>query len=107
LQQQCCRFSDFKSPPTATDLLPNTHTGLPDGILTTQKTQFGEILDGFAIEDVGKCILWPFGLFCGHLVYSVAIRYILWLFGTFSPFWSVVPRKIWQPFTRSQKKIFF
>jgi hypothetical protein len=29
-------------------------------------------------------ILWPFGIFCGHLVY-------------FSPFWYVVPRKIWQP----------
>jgi hypothetical protein len=28
-------------------------------------------------------ILWPFGIFCGHLVY-------------FSPFWYFVPRKIWQ-----------
>jgi hypothetical protein len=47
------------------------------------------------------------GVFCGHLVYSVAICcilcpfgilcgqwYILWPFGTiFSPFWYVVPRK--------------
>jgi hypothetical protein len=30
-------------------------------------------------------ILWPFGIFCGHLVY-------------FPPFWYIVPRKIWQPF---------
>jgi hypothetical protein len=29
-------------------------------------------------------ILWPFGIFCGHLVH-------------FSPFWCAVPRKIWQP----------
>jgi hypothetical protein len=29
-------------------------------------------------------ILWPFGIFCGNLVY-------------FSPFWYIVARKIWQP----------
>jgi hypothetical protein len=29
-------------------------------------------------------ILWPFGMFCDHLVY-------------FPLFWYVVPRKIWQP----------
>jgi hypothetical protein len=29
-------------------------------------------------------ILWPFGIFCGHLVY-------------FFPFWYFVQRKIWQP----------
>jgi hypothetical protein len=29
-------------------------------------------------------ILWPFGTFCGHLVYIF-------------PFWYVVPRKLWQP----------
>jgi hypothetical protein len=33
-------------------------------------------------------------VFYGHLVYSTAIWYILWLFGTF---WYVVPIKIWQP----------
>jgi hypothetical protein len=35
-------------------------------------------------------ILWPFGLFCGHLAF--------WY--TFSPFWLVAPRKIWQPWTK-------
>jgi hypothetical protein len=30
-------------------------------------------------------------MFCGHLLYFVAICYI------FPPFWYVVPRKIWQP----------
>jgi hypothetical protein len=28
-------------------------------------------------------ILWPFGIFYGHLVYFMAIRYILWPFGIF------------------------
>jgi hypothetical protein len=33
----------------------------------------------------------PFGLFYSHLVYYVVILVY------FSPFWYVVPRKIWQP----------
>jgi hypothetical protein len=33
-----------------------------------------------------------FGLFCGHLVY-------------FSPFWFVVPRKIWQPCSAMEEKM--
>jgi hypothetical protein len=64
--------------------------------------------------------LLPFGIFCGHLVYFVAIWYtylvyfvaiwyiwyILWPFGIFYshlqyffPFWSVAPIKIWQPWS--------
>jgi hypothetical protein len=54
-----------------------------------EKSQFGQFLGGLAMEDVG--------IFNGHLVYFTAIWYILWLFGVFSPFWYVVPRKIWQP----------
>jgi hypothetical protein len=27
--------------------------------------------------------LWPFGIFCGHLVYFIVIWYILWPFGIF------------------------
>jgi hypothetical protein len=30
-----------------------------------------------------RCILWPFGVFCGHSVYFVAVRYILGSFGIF------------------------
>jgi hypothetical protein len=30
-------------------------------------------------------ILWPFGIFCGLLVYFVAFWYILWPFSIFSP----------------------
>jgi hypothetical protein len=44
-------------------------SALPDGIFSNQKSQFGKILDGFAMEGVG--------LFYGHLVYFTAIGYIL------------------------------
>jgi hypothetical protein len=54
----------------------------------TKKSQFGKILEGLAMENLGifydhlvyltaiKNILWPFGTFCGHLVHFVAIWYI-------------------------------
>jgi hypothetical protein len=49
---------------------------LPDGIISTQ---FGYILEGLAMEDVG--------IFCGHLVYfKVFLLYFL-------PFWYVVPTR--------------
>jgi hypothetical protein len=59
--------------------------GLPDGIFSIQKSQFGKICEGLALDD--------FGLFYGHLVYfwpfmyyiSVAIWYMLWLFGKSFP----------------------
>jgi hypothetical protein len=69
---------------------------LPDGLFSNQKSQFGYILEGLAMENLGVSfdrlvyftamgnILGPFGIFCVHLVY-------------FSPFWYFVPRKIWQP----------
>jgi hypothetical protein len=44
-------------------------------------------------------ILWPFGIF-------TAIWYILWLFGIFFPFCYVVPIKIWQPCFRVLKQMF-
>jgi hypothetical protein len=33
--------------------------------------------------------LWPFCLFYGHMVYVMAIWYILWSFGIFFPFWYI------------------
>jgi hypothetical protein len=42
-------------------------------------------------------ISWPLGPIYGHLVYFVAIWYLVWLIGIFFPFWYVVQRKIWQP----------
>jgi hypothetical protein len=38
-------------------------------------------------------ILWPLGLLYGSLVYFVAIWYILWLFGIFSPVWVYCTKK--------------
>jgi hypothetical protein len=65
-----------------------------------QKSQFGQILEGLAMEDVGK--------FHGRLVYFKPIWYILWPFCKFYgnlvyffPFWYVVLRKIWQPRCRT------
>jgi hypothetical protein len=41
-------------------------------------------------------ILGSFGKFTGHFVYFKAIWNILWPIGILSPFWYIVPRKIWQ-----------
>jgi hypothetical protein len=54
---------------------------LPDGIFSNRKSQFGYILEGLAMEDVGIflaiwSILRQFGLFYGNLVYFVVIWYI-------------------------------
>jgi hypothetical protein len=58
---------------------------LPGVKFSNQKSQFGYILEGLAMEDVGLfyghllhfiaiwCILWAFGEFYGHLVYFMAI----------------------------------
>jgi hypothetical protein len=54
------------------------YAGLPDGIFSNQKSQFGKVLEGLAMEDVSLfyanlayfkaiCyILKPFGILCGH-----------------------------------------
>jgi hypothetical protein len=51
--------------------------GLPDGLFSNQKSQFGQSLDVRAMEDV-----WTF---FEHVVYFTTIWYILWSFGIFSP----------------------
>jgi hypothetical protein len=56
----------------------------------TKNNSFGTFLEGLAMEDVG--------IFYGHLIYFLAIWYIVWLFGLF---WYIVPRKIWQPCLRN------
>jgi hypothetical protein len=48
-----------------------------------------------------------FSLFYDHLVYFVAIWYILWPFGILFPFWYVVLRQIWQPCSTHEKLFFF
>jgi hypothetical protein len=54
---------------------------LPDGIFSDQKSQFGKILEGLAMEDVGifatiLSILQTNGIFYGHLVQFWVIWYI-------------------------------
>jgi hypothetical protein len=58
---------------------------LPDGILSNQKSQFGKILEGLAIEDVG-IFMAILSLFYGQMVHAMAIWYILLPFGIFFPF---------------------
>jgi hypothetical protein len=55
--------------------------GLPDGIFSKQKSQFGKIFYSLTLDDVGIFYrhsvyftgnwysLCPFGIFCGHLVF--------------------------------------
>jgi hypothetical protein len=57
--------------------------GLPDGLFSNQKSKFGQIVEGLAMEDDGifygrlvhltvfGYILWTFGIFCGNLVYCL------------------------------------
>jgi hypothetical protein len=86
-------------------------SGLPDGLFTNQKSQFGYILMGLRLETVDIYdmatwnILQTFGIFYDHLVHFVFIWYIfpVWVhfsgLGTFFRFWYHVPRKIWQPWS--------
>jgi hypothetical protein len=55
--------------------------GLPDGIFSSQKSQFLFILGDFEEEN--------FNIFYGHLVYIVSIWYILCSFYIFVTFWYI------------------
>jgi hypothetical protein len=70
--------------------------GLPDGLVSNKKSQFGQILEG---PWNGKC--W---IFYDHMNYFMLIWYYLWPFGIvrgplvyFSQFRMFGQRKIWQP----------
>jgi hypothetical protein len=43
-------------------------TGLPDGLFSNQKTQFGYILEGLGVENVD--------IFCGHLKYFTTMWFV-------------------------------
>jgi hypothetical protein len=71
---------------------PVSTAGLPDGIFAYQKSNFGNILEGLGMDNVGifYCHLvyfiaiWyilPFGIFYCHLIYFIAFWYILLPFG--------------------------
>jgi hypothetical protein len=62
---------------------------LPDGLFSNQKSQFGFIFEGLAIDNLG--------IFYDHLVSFTAIGNILWSFGIFFPVLYFVTRKIRQP----------
>jgi hypothetical protein len=50
---------------------------LPNGIFSDQKSQYGYVLVGLAVENVViLCVI--IGKLGGHLVYVLAIWYILW-----------------------------
>jgi hypothetical protein len=66
-------------------------SGLPDGIFSNQKSQFGYFL--WACNGKGWYILWPFGLFYEYLVQFMAIWYICWLLGKFSTVLVIVTEK--------------
>jgi hypothetical protein len=54
---------------------------LPDGIFSNQKSQFGQILEGFGKERVG--------IFFGHIKNTMDIWYILLLFGNLVAIWYI------------------
>jgi hypothetical protein len=65
-------------------------------IFQIKNPDLGKFLEGLAMEDVN--------IFYVHLVYFMAVFYILCPFGIFyvnlvyfPPFWYIAPRKIWQP----------
>jgi hypothetical protein len=65
---------------------------LPDGIFSYQKSQFGYILKGLAVENFEfRNILSAVGIFCDRLEYFGVFWYI------FSQLSDAAPRKIWQP----------
>jgi hypothetical protein len=55
--------------------------GLPDGIFSDQKSQFGKFLEGLAIEHAGILYGHYLGLFYGHLVYYEVIWHIFPILG--------------------------
>jgi hypothetical protein len=72
------------------------YTGLPDGLFSKQKSQFGQKFEGLRLENID--------LLYGHLEYFKDIWDFLRPFGTFSVhrvylfrFWNHASRKIWQP----------
>jgi hypothetical protein len=52
------------------------------------------------MEDVGRYIIWPFGIFYEHLGFLMPIWYILCSFGTL--FWYLEPKKSGNPATHEQ-----
>jgi hypothetical protein len=86
------------------EIFSGSRSGLPDGVFSNQKSKVRYILEGLAMEDVGKFnvhLVYFMDIriiFCGHLVHFLVIWYIFPRFGML-----YVPRKIWQPWSRPKK----
>jgi hypothetical protein len=55
------------------DAVATSRSGLPDGLFSNQKSKFGKILEGLAMEDVG--------ILYGHLVHFTVFCYIVLALG--------------------------
>jgi hypothetical protein len=98
VQQSRPHFSLCRLPLSILFLLQLNRCRVARWYISNPKSQFGQILWGLAMDEVG--------IFNGHLVYFTANLTTLWPCGTFCgnmiyfyPFWYVVPRKIWQPWS--------
>jgi hypothetical protein len=70
------------------DSLNGCASGLRDGLFSNQKSQFGYILEGLGMENVGIYYahleyftaiwynVWPLVINCGHLVYFFQLWYV-------------------------------
>jgi hypothetical protein len=63
---------------------PLRHAGLPDGLFSNQKSQYGYLLEGLAMQNLG--------IFYDHLVYFTAIANIFGHLVYFPQPWYFVPR---------------
>jgi hypothetical protein len=65
--------------------VPDAESGLPDGLFSNQKSQFGQILEGLRWENVAIFYGHLEYVFDGHLGYFMTLWYILCSFGKFFP----------------------
>jgi hypothetical protein len=82
------------------------YPGLPDDIFANKNFQFGYVLEGLGMENVGTHILQLFGTFNRQLLYFMTVRYILWSFGIFYLVLVNLTKKICQPW-RYHRGLFF
>jgi hypothetical protein len=50
-------------------------SGLPDGIFSNQKSQFGKILEGLGMENFNILYIWPFGI---PIIQPFGTFYAMW-----------------------------
>jgi hypothetical protein len=77
--------------------------GLPDGLFSNQKYQFGLILQGLRLENI-DIFSGHLEYFYRHLGYFMITGYILCSFGTFFPVLVSCTKKIWQPWIQALRK---